>query len=712
LGTVSISVRKAGRIIEQVDRQLCEVAGAPAIVYGERMWPVANGLIDLDMPSLESVIWSDFAAAAGDDQPVRDAIRDADAGARVLVEAGPGTGKTQIAALRLADLIRRELSPGQVLVLSFSRTAVRTLTRRLALVAGEDPQIIEELRHVSIRTFDSWAFRILRLLGEPPEVLLRRGHDENIAALTALITGPRGEDVRTLIGDRRHLIIDEFQDLPGVRGDLVLALLALLAPPERPGVGFTILGDPAQAIFGWAARAGGTAVRSPREYWQEVLERYGTGLEVRTLTHNHRADAPLAALSNEVRGVLLGELGDEEKLAIVRERLEALPQPQEELSPPWVTARGGSRAILTRTNGEAVAVLQKLVGTATEGPGAPLRLHAGSYAGLPPAWIAAMLRPARSHTVTRTQFLSIHAQVSARWDVGLQQRLGLPDAPTAWARLCKASGAAADATSLDLAELRGRMGWPDAFPDDQQSNDDGLVITTIHQSKGMEFDVVTVLESRPRAGTQDPEPDGEDDGPPDDELEELNVVYVAITRAGHELNRLPPKSIWTAPRNRRFGSGRSRLFQWWNGWMRMEMGLAGDLDPVGFVDPALLGGADGVRAVQERLLAGVGGLEGCKVMLCKTNVDGNAIYDIHLQDGNGPGLRIGRATQNLTRDLLDVLWKRGYALPGRIMNLRISTVGSLTSDSAIALEEPDRTSRLWLGVGLFGTADFKPFKRS
>ena len=143
----------------------------------------------------------------------------------MLVGAGPGTGKTQISALRLAGLIRSNLSPGQVLVLSFSRSAVRTLTRRLTVVASADEHVVEELRYVAVRTFDSWAFRILRLLGHDPSELLRRAHDENIAAVTNAITGPACEHVRQLIGDRRHLIVDEFQDLPGVRGELVLALL-------------------------------------------------------------------------------------------------------------------------------------------------------------------------------------------------------------------------------------------------------------------------------------------------------------------------------------------------------------------------------------------------------------------------------------------------------------------------------------------------------
>src|SRR5690349_11100064 len=118
-----------------------------------------------------------------DDTAERSQAITAPASARMLVEAGPGTGKTEIAALRLAELVRTQLSPAQILVLSFSRGAVRTLTRRMITVAGADEHTVEELRHVSVRTFDSWAFRILRLVGGTPEELLRRTHDENIAAL-------------------------------------------------------------------------------------------------------------------------------------------------------------------------------------------------------------------------------------------------------------------------------------------------------------------------------------------------------------------------------------------------------------------------------------------------------------------------------------------------------------------------------------------------
>lgn len=707
-----------------MERPLRAEQGGPAVKYRSRLWRVSAGAIDLDSLPLD-----DPAAAPGaaqpcpgipvqdaspvtadqpDDSAERSAIIEAPASARMLVEAGPGTGKTHMAALRLSRLISAELSPGQVLVLSFSRSAVRTLTRRLADVARADERLVEELRHVSIRTFDSWTFRILRLLGEQPAELLRRTHADSIAALTAAIRGPNRALIRQLIGDRRHLIIDEFQDLPGVRGDLVLALLDLLCPPGQPGCGFSILGDPAQAIYGFAAKGDLDRVwPSPQEYWRTVQGTYGAELAVRALTRNYRATAPLAALSTELRTLLLGALPAEEKLRLIRERVAALPAPASTLDPSWLAVRSGSQAILTRSNGEALRVLQKLVGFDDAGPATPVRLRAGSFAGLPPAWIGALLRQVRSLTVARSQFDAIHAHLAALWGADVCRQLGLPEVDVAWMRLASASGAAEDATVLDVADLRARLGWPDAFPDDQPLFDDGLIVTTIHQSKGMEFDVVTVLES-----TRTPDEDDEDVDQDASSAEEASVAYVGITRAARDLRSLSGSTLHRAPASQDFGGGRSRLRYWWNGRVQLEMGLRGDVDPIGFVAPDIHGGGEGVQALQQYLLENALALEGHKVVLCREFVDGKALFAIHLQENLEPGRLIGRTAHQLTYDLLSLLHKRGYSLPGRIHNLRIAGVGTVTSDQDVILAEPDQTSRLWLGVSLFGTGDFSPKKKA
>lgn len=632
-----------------------------------------------------------------DDAAEREAILGTGWDARMLVEAGPGTGKTQLSALRLASLIRGDLSPGQVLVLSFSRSAVRTLTRRLTVVAAADPHVVEELRYVSIRTFDSWAFRVLRLLGHDPSELLRRSHEENVEAVARAITGPEHERVRQLIGDRRHLIVDEFQDLPGVRGELVLALLNLIAPPGQPGCGFTILGDPAQAIYGFAAEKG---AMTPRQYWEKVQKLYDGELRIYTLRVNHRATKPLAALSAQLRSVLLGGLSNAEKLSLIRTVIAELPEQTGSLD--QLGSELGSKAVLTRTNGEAVRVLQRIMGRGVKGPDAPVKIRAANYANLPPAWIAGLLRPARAATMPRMQFDRIYEHLASIWDDEMRRRLELPARDVAWARLMQASGAPADGTSLDLPALRARLAWPDSFPDDQPLVDDALIVTTVHQSKGMEFDIVTLLDkSRDGEGLQS-------EGPG----EEASVGYVAVTRAARALRRSGGDELYPAPRDWKFPGGRSRLCHWRNGWLNLEIGQPGDIDPVSFVDPALHGGKAGVDDLQVFLLENARALEGHKVVLCRQYEEGKVHWAIHLQDDDRPGKLLGRTAPYLTYDLLSILHDQGLSLPWRIFNLRISAVGTLTSDADCALDEPDRTSRLWLGISLFGIGDIKTGRRS
>ncbi|WP_372784300.1 hypothetical protein [Phenylobacterium sp.] len=147
------------------------------------------------------------------------------------------------------------------------------------------------------------------------------------------------------------------------------------------------------------------------------------------------------------------------------------------------------------------------MGRARAGPATPIRLNAGSFAALPPAWVGALLRPVKSTTLVRSQFTRIHDHLAKLWGDETCDQLGLPEEAIAWQRLAFAAGAGDDATAIDLAELRARIAWPDAFPDDQQVLENGLIITTIHQSKGMEFDIVTLLEASEDAAAEDDEDD-------------------------------------------------------------------------------------------------------------------------------------------------------------------------------------------------------------
>ena len=101
----------------------------------------------------------------------------------VVVLAGPGTGKTHILTLRIANILRTtQARPDAILALTFTDSAARTMRRRLAALVGE-----EVARKVAISTFhgfaelvrgeypDSFALESSRrLMGDVEETLLLR----------------------------------------------------------------------------------------------------------------------------------------------------------------------------------------------------------------------------------------------------------------------------------------------------------------------------------------------------------------------------------------------------------------------------------------------------------------------------------------------------------------------------------------------------------
>lgn len=107
----------------------------------------------------------------------------------VLVVAGPGTGKTHILTLRIANILRTttDTSPENILVLTFTDSAARTVAKRLGTFIGD-----EAARKVNVFTFHGFAGEILRrhpeafpefadqrLMGEVEQILVWRAVLEN-----------------------------------------------------------------------------------------------------------------------------------------------------------------------------------------------------------------------------------------------------------------------------------------------------------------------------------------------------------------------------------------------------------------------------------------------------------------------------------------------------------------------------------------------------
>lgn len=159
---------------------------------------------------------------------------------KILVQAGPGTGKTSILVSRVEYL----LGPGgcqKILILSYSNAAVNELKQRLNVSnLGSSVQVTTIDSYVS-REEDSGLFPVGRSNSNV-------GYSERIEAFLNNY-GSNGSPSYwdTSIKRFQHILIDEYQDLVGIRLRFVSELLLRA---RELGLGYSVLGDPDQAIYG------------------------------------------------------------------------------------------------------------------------------------------------------------------------------------------------------------------------------------------------------------------------------------------------------------------------------------------------------------------------------------------------------------------------------------------------------------------------------
>lgn len=220
--------------------------------------------------------------------------------ARAVVVAGPGAGKTFTIQRRICRLLESGLNPSAISVIAYSRTAVAELLARVPVIDGEV---------VDIRTLDSIAGLFV---SHATEDIGETDYEGTVRQATTLIA--RDDRIaRRWLDGRRHLIVDEAQDVVGPRRDMLTAVIGAL-----PGdCGVTVFGDPAQAIYDYRAREFGHA--GPMAI-DAILT--ASGFERFELGGNHRTSrSSLRRLAREGRGIALDAASGHAALSKMRELL-------------------------------------------------------------------------------------------------------------------------------------------------------------------------------------------------------------------------------------------------------------------------------------------------------------------------------------------------------------------------------------------------------
>ncbi len=584
----------------------------------------------------------------------------APADSHLLVLAGAGTGKTHTLVERLNHLVESEgVRPGSgILLLSFTRAAVGEIRDRLRAGSGE-------AAFVQTRTFDSFATRVLNKL-EPNGAWVGKDFEGRIKAALQL-------DMRESLDDYNHFCVDEIQDLVGPRAELVKKIL------DEANCGFTLLGDPAQAIYNYLIDDNQQRPEGPEILIRWIKERFPQ-LEEHRLTGNHRARTEITRMVWDLWPRLVE---DEPRWVLIREDLDDIFRTHAEVIGSdtdlreFATDPENRTAVLCRTNLDVLnqsASLRRLR--------IPHVVARAAAERCVPKWIAVLLRD-EEHLVAKTRFKALHDQSSLE---------GLPPVEEAWRNLRAVAADGPNQIRLsNLAQKIARDFLPDSLSETASAP---LVISTIHRSKGREFERVVLVDDQDfynAAGRFEM-------------AEETRILFVALSRARDEIWQKDPPPL---PQNERRKKQQDR----WTlvkgqGWLPTAVEIRpGDVDsqyPPGSdrapdEDPVAIQRylSDQVNVGDPVTLEFISGTtRGTPCVYYRITHDGQFIGITSERFGEDLASRLGAGNNN---------WTRRMRWPMKISGIHVDAVATMGSGSeAVTANAELGRSGLWLYPRVIG----------
>lgn len=376
---------------------------------------------------------------------------------RQIVLAGPGAGKSEVVGALAAHLVADEgVFPEEILVISFSRAAVGVVEQRTA-------EVVDEGQMVDVRTIDSLAAQVIDELSDDEPVF--RGYDKAIQQATDLLQAAD----EPVFDHLRHVIVDEVQDVVGVRADFVLALLKRGVDKHS---GFTLLGDPMQALYDFQL------TKEHPKTCADFLKCIETGFDpsIVRLIGDHRSRTDTARTISSLRP-------DLEKL-IAAPRLRRLQSALADISPlgdldadavETISAWSGRTAFLCDTNARAALVAQRLSDLGLPSETATSVTDSGL-----PAWIAIALADHASDTIGFDEFVQVATES------------GCPDPTISW-RFAKSLASAGNTVSIP--RLAAALDSPRGRNSFRRTPATNVLVSTVHRAKGLEFDNVVLVDA-------------------------------------------------------------------------------------------------------------------------------------------------------------------------------------------------------------------------
>lgn len=567
---------------------------------------------------------------------------------KILVNAGPGTGKTHtvIERLKYIDLNEKDVIPDSILVLCFSRSAVKVIRDRLS-AAIDGGKISAYAKRFTVMTFDSFATWYLMQV-EPDRDLTYNGYDERIN----MFIYEYERNTKKLNEALSYLIVDEVQDLVGVRAKLVQSLL------KNIDCGFLLLGDECQAIYDYQI-TDENELNAAKLY--EWLEKSFDSLEEYELTHDWRHTNYLEEKFAPLRRSMLYQpfnIQKEELLKILKS-FDMSDFSAEDVVKCCICE--GIRAILSWSNGDAYRQSQEFY---LSDAGIKHTILTGARKVCICKELALILSRYTQNTINRRTFMAFadNADIVGETAKSLWQGI-----------LFTTDKDDDDDILVDI--LRRELLYGKRIDDALLAECDAdVVISTIHKAKGREFD--TVLLNRK----------GEVDN--DDSIK---VYYVALTRAKKDLV-VRRNRVRSGIRDLRVDRGRYIEVNGIN-LKRIELGIDGDIDPIGFVSKKLPGMDAQTRQRYIRDAVKIGD----NIKIIKYGEEYIIVHEGHF---------IGRLNKDALPKRFDVN-RRYYELNkytdfAELFVKDVVTIVNNRIDSDIA--EPYDKSGFWLGIEFCGYA--------
>ena len=447
----------------------------------------------------------------------------------VLVLAGPGSGKTRVLVHRIAFLVRvQRTAPRSILALAYNRHAAVEIRKRLKALIGDDA------KGVDVATCHAFAMRIM---GRAPGEAARRWDDDDFkkvlteASSTLNEEGDAGDTHDQLLQRYRYVLVDEYQDIGEEEYEFIAAVAGKSFKDEDARIQLLAVGDDDQNIYTFK----GASVRFIRQFESDYnAAQFSLPENYRSTKHIIDASAAVIAQCAErmKAGTELtvnrgrskdpagGAWQSRDVIGQGRVKIVQLQKPTDHQDGPALAELERLKALDTSFEWSRCAVIGRHWSDLEEIHALCRSRHVPVQRGDDEAvsfWHAretqAMLRRLETHGETHVPIAAVNAEAEAAradpWGDLVREAI------ETW------NDEEGHGERVALSSL---TGWLHEWSRDLRRAQRGLLLTTAHGAKGLEFDHVVILDGYWHGHHNKEDPDVA-----------RRLYYVAMTRARQTL---------------------------------------------------------------------------------------------------------------------------------------------------------------------------------